>query len=94
MTGEPDFLKYFVKHTDKSFNELKTEIVKINHKLEDIGIFKAEIKNDAKWRALLISALAGGLTFLISTGVSAWMVLKGHAPEPPHAHHLFEKDNK
>lgn len=68
-------IQYFMKHTDKRFDEVHEELGKLSEHLSDLTKFKIEMIASARTSAFLVSAVCGAIT-LISTVLTVIIMVK------------------
>lgn len=73
MDKDPNFFQYFVKQTNESLQELKTNVARIDGRLTDLFGLKNQLSRDAQWRAWIISGVFAVLTLGLSIGASYWI---------------------
>lgn len=65
-----EFLQYFVKKTDEKFSDIKEELSKIHSILDDLKTFKIQMLSNSKWLAMIVSAIFGVISMIVSAGIS------------------------
>jgi hypothetical protein len=63
--------KYFMKETNKKFEDLQKDISSIQAQLSDLRSFKVAMMVSSRWVSLIISAVCGLATLLTSAWISA-----------------------
>lgn len=64
--GGDELLKYFMKETDRRFQEMSGWMSKVDTKLEDLTAFKIEMIASARTTAFMVSAICGLVTLCAS----------------------------
>ena len=65
-----ELLTYFMDQTDKRFEMIQGDVKAISRNLEDLRSFKAEMLVSSRWVSLIISAVCGLATMLLSAYLS------------------------
>jgi len=73
MDRDPNFFQYFVKQTNESLQELRKSMARMEDRLSDLIVLKAEMTRDAKWKSWMISSGLGILTLVVTTGITIWL---------------------
>lgn len=63
-------IEYFINETNKTRDELKSEIRLIQERLNDLQKFKVEMIVSARWVSLIVSAVCGLLTMIVSAVIT------------------------
>lgn len=71
-----ELLKYFIKETDRKFDDIRSNMEGVNVKLEDLTKFKVEMLATARATSFMVSVVVG----VISTAISVFISIRyaGH----------------
>jgi hypothetical protein len=71
-----ELLEYFRDETNRRFEELRQDIkdltTKVDEKVNDLQQFKVSMIVSSRWISLIVSAVCGLITLLVTVGLTIW----------------------
>lgn len=74
-----DLLRYHIKTTEKQLDILKAELTLIETKIDNLHEFKTKSIVTARYISLIVSAIAGFCTMILTTAISYFIQKGSHS---------------